>query len=70
LADLLQGRDDGLVRPRIGLGTALLPEDHEVLEKGRQGLNLLDIPPFSGGYVGVDIFFVISEGRGFGVRPS
>jgi len=49
LADLLQGRDDGL-------GTALLPEDYEVLEKGRQDLNLLEIPPFSGGYVAVDIF--------------
>ena len=35
LAELLQGRDDGLVHPRIGLGTALLPEDHEILEKGR-----------------------------------
>ncbi len=44
LADLLQGRDDGLVHPRIGLGTTLLPEDDEILEKGRQGPNLLDIP--------------------------
>jgi hypothetical protein len=44
LADLLQGRDDGLVHPRIGLGTRLLPEDHEILEKGRQGPALLEIP--------------------------
>jgi Glycosyl transferase family 2 len=44
LADLLQGRDDALVHPRIGLGTPLLPEGHEILEKGRQGPNLLEIP--------------------------
>ena len=44
LADLLQGRDDGLVHPRIGLGTSLLPEDDEILEKGRRGPNLLEIP--------------------------
>jgi Glycosyl transferase family 2 len=44
LADLLQGRDDSLVHPRIGLGTALLPEDDPILEKGRQGPNLLEIP--------------------------
>jgi hypothetical protein len=44
LADLLQGRDDGLVHPRIGLGTSLLPDDHEFLEKGRAGPNLLEIP--------------------------
>ena len=44
LADLLQGRDDGLVHPNIGLGTSLLPEDDEILEKGRQGPTLLEIP--------------------------
>ncbi|MEM7432879.1 MAG: glycosyltransferase family A protein [Pseudomonadota bacterium] len=44
LADLLQGRDDALVHPRIGLGTRLLPEDDEILEKGRQGPAVLDIP--------------------------
>lgn len=44
LADLLQGRDDALVHPRIGLGTDLLPDDHPILEKGRQGPNLLEIP--------------------------
>lgn len=44
LADLLQGRDDALVHPRIGLGTKLLPDDHDILEKGRQGPNLLEIP--------------------------
>ncbi len=44
LADLLQGRDDSLVHPRIGLGTELLPDDHEILEKGRSGPNVLEIP--------------------------
>lgn len=44
LADLLQGRDDGLVHPRIGLGTRLLEDDDEILEKGRQGPNVIDIP--------------------------
>ena len=44
LADLLQGRDDALVHPNIGLGTRLLPDDHEILEKGRQGPGVLDIP--------------------------
>ncbi|MDX1499782.1 MAG: glycosyltransferase family A protein [Woeseiaceae bacterium] len=44
LADLLQGRDDSLVHPRIGLGTELLPDDHEILEKGRQGPAVLEIP--------------------------
>ena len=44
LADLLQGRDDGLVHPEIGLGTRLLEDDDEILEKGRQGPNVLEIP--------------------------
>lgn len=44
LADLLQGRDNGLVHPRIGLGTRLLEDDDEILEKGRQGPNVIDIP--------------------------
>ncbi len=44
LADELQGRDDVLVFPRIGLGTALLADDAEILEKGREGPALLDIP--------------------------
>jgi hypothetical protein len=44
LADLLQGRDDGLVHPRTALGTSLLPEDDEILESGRQGPSLLEIP--------------------------
>ena len=44
LADRLQGRDDALVYPRITLGTPLLPEDHEVLRKGREGPALLAIP--------------------------
>lgn len=44
LAELLQGRDDALVHPRIGLGTTLLAEDDPILEKGRQGPTLLEIP--------------------------
>ena len=44
LADLLQGRDDALVHPNIGLGTKLLPDDHEILEKGRHGPSVLEIP--------------------------
>lgn len=44
LADELQGRDDVLVFPRIGLGTALLPDDDPVLVNGRSGPALLDIP--------------------------
>jgi glycosyltransferase involved in cell wall biosynthesis len=44
LADLLQGRDDGLVHPNIGLGTRLLEDDDEILEKGRRGPAILDIP--------------------------
>ncbi len=44
LADLLQGRDDGLVHPTIGLGTSLLPEDDAILNKGREGPTLLEIP--------------------------
>ena len=44
LADELQGRDDPLVFPRWGLGTALLAEDDPILERGRRGPALLDIP--------------------------
>ena len=44
LADLLQGRDDALVHPVIGLGTKLLPDDHEILQQGRQGPAVLEIP--------------------------
>ncbi len=44
LADELQGRDDPLVFPRMGLGTALLADDDPILEKGRQGPALLTIP--------------------------
>ncbi len=44
LADLLQGRDDILVHPRSPLGTALLPEDHELLKQGRAAPAVLDIP--------------------------
>ena len=44
LADALQGRDDPLVFPRYGLGTQLLPEDDPILQKGREGPAILDIP--------------------------
>jgi hypothetical protein len=44
LADELQGRDDVLVFPRFGLGTTLLSEDDDILNKGREGPALLDIP--------------------------
>jgi hypothetical protein len=44
LADLLQGRDDGMVCPNIGLGTELLPEDDEILTCGRDGPAIRDIP--------------------------
>ena len=44
LADLLQGRDDALVHPRSPLGTALLPEDHELLRQGRDAPAVLDVP--------------------------
>lgn len=44
LADELQGRDDTLVFPKIGLGTPLLPDDHEILEKGRAGPAIIDVP--------------------------
>lgn len=44
LGDELQGRDDVLVFPLIGLGTPLYEDDAEVLEKGRQGPAILEIP--------------------------
>ena len=44
LADLLQGRDDALLFPETTYGTALLPEDDPVLEKGRGGPTLLTLP--------------------------
>ena len=44
LAELLQGRDDTLVHPRSPLGTALLPEDHELLQQGHAAPAVLDIP--------------------------
>lgn len=44
LANELQGRDDALVFPRIGLGTALLTEDDPILETGRKGPAILEIP--------------------------
>ena len=44
LADALQHRDDPLVFPRYGLGTALLAEDDPILVKGRAGPAVLDIP--------------------------
>ena len=44
LADELQGRDDVLVFPRIGLGTSLLPDDDPILVKGHADPALLEIP--------------------------
>ena len=44
LADLLQGRDDGLVHPNIGYGTALLPEDDDILTCGKDGPAVREIP--------------------------
>lgn len=44
LADRLQGRDDALVFPEIGLGTTLLADDDEILEKGRKAPAVLEIP--------------------------
>lgn len=44
LADLLQGRDDSLVHPSIGLGTELLEEDDEILTRGREGPAVREIP--------------------------
>ena len=35
LADELQGSDEVLVFPRIGLGTSLLTEDADILNRGR-----------------------------------
>lgn len=44
LADELQSRDDTLVFPRIGLGTSLLSEDDDILNIGREGPALREIP--------------------------
>ena len=44
LADELQGRDDILVFPRIGLGTSLLSEDADILNAGREGPAIREIP--------------------------
>ncbi len=44
LADELQNRDDALVFPRFGLGTSLLPDDDDVLNVGREGPALREIP--------------------------
>lgn len=44
LADLLQGRDDGLVHAGTVLGTALLAEDDEILTSGREGPAVREIP--------------------------
>ena len=44
LADELQGRDDHLVHPRQGLGTRLLEDDDEILERGRGEPAILTIP--------------------------
>jgi hypothetical protein len=44
LADELQGRDDILVFPRIGLGTSLMEDDADVLNQGRDGPAIREIP--------------------------
>jgi hypothetical protein len=44
LGDELQGRDDTLVFPKIGLGTSLLSEDADILNVGRAGPALREIP--------------------------
>jgi len=40
----LQGRDDILVFPRIGLGTTLLTDDSDIIKQGHGEPALLDIP--------------------------
>jgi len=44
LAEALQGRDDILVFPRIGLGTSLLSDDNKILTSGHEAPAILDIP--------------------------
>ena len=44
LADLLQGRDDALLFPETTYGTTLLPEGDPVLQRGREGPALLEMP--------------------------
>ena len=44
LADELQGRDDVLTFPRIGLGTSLMEDDADVLNQGRDGPAIREIP--------------------------
>jgi len=45
LAELLQGRDDALVFPAFTHATGLLAEGDPVLERGRAGPALMDLPP-------------------------
>jgi len=44
LADELQGRDDILTFPRIGLGTSLMEDDADVLNRGKEGPAIREIP--------------------------
>ncbi len=44
LADELQGRDDVLTFPRIGLGTSLMEDDADVLNRGKEGPAIREIP--------------------------
>lgn len=44
LADELQGRDDVLTFPRIGLGTSLMEDDADILNQGRDGPAIREIP--------------------------
>lgn len=44
LADLLQGRDDVLLYPAMTRATTLLPEDDDILSRGRRGPAIIDLP--------------------------
>lgn len=67
LADELQGRDDVLVFPRTGLGTSLLSESDEILNKGREDPVLREIPiedfaPYGGAHSRAKGAFQITHG--------
>ena len=44
LADLLQGRDDALLYPAMKRATRLLPEDDDILSRGRGGPAIINLP--------------------------
>jgi len=67
LADELQGRDDVLVFPRTGLGTSLLSESDEILNKAREDPVLREIPiedfvPYGGALTRAKGAFQITHG--------